>query len=320
MLPRLFAGLLLLAPTPQARVSERHARFWFLLGRTPVGVVDLRDEPAAGGRSLYRYESLHLFGRGAPVPSRRQVVEMKLGPEGTVAGAAPVSRWLWRRQGDLRCVPVFEETTGKKGEACIRSREGAVDRGTAMGQELTAKYGEGGLESLEVGQARFIRANGIPDVTATPFDDAIPVEGKDGPPGIVPAPPASPARLPGLAHGRLGVQEWIQLARRFREEILSRASGERGVCLELADALAREAGPSGEIVYGLHVEGKRAYPHAWVRISMKGHGPVEMDAALLEKVTQATHLEISTSRSPGDAGQVYLDLYAGKRRVVRGAQ
>jgi hypothetical protein len=71
-------------------------------------------------------------------------------------------------------------------------------------------------------------------------------------------------------------------------------------------AQAKAAGHDAELVLGLVVDGGRAYPHAWVRA-----GGTELDPTLMRPVTAGEYLALD------DAGQRYLELLEGTRRVVR---
>jgi hypothetical protein len=310
---------------------KEEARFVFSWRGIPVGTVTLQR-----AERRFTYTSRHLHTRGTHVGERVREVTLALGAEGRVAGgeSVPQALWLWRGPPALGCVVGREELSGREGPHCVTAvREGRVE-GTLLGQSFRADYGErGGLEVLEVGEARFTAV--APGVRLRPppelFAAGVPVEGEVGrlafePAWPLPAAPrltawrASEARtLALMVHATFpekapGAADW---GARGEEE-------EAGGCLAHAlrfATLARKQGQRVALVHGLlAVEGGPARPHAWVRVGLPGGGTKDLDPTSMESVTPQTHLPLALAEPEGSAvevGERWLALLRGERRVVR---
>ena len=307
--PKPIAALAVALALSSAPSRAGQSRFWTSLDGVPIGTVGLSEERGAAG-VRYRYESVHLFGRGAPVEARRRTFEATLAPDGGVHGRQPVSRWLWHRPAGIGCVEAFDELGGTAGVACAEELDGEVVRGTALGERYLARYDGEGLVSLELGRTRFTRAEGQPRSPGIQLLlDGVEVSGRAG--ALAWSPALGPAR-PELSRSKLTLAELRELARRIGE-------GPRADwCLGAATAFVEEAGQgSAAVVYGVVADGGRAYPHAWVRVLPREGEALELDPALGRPVSPDTHLAISAGAPPGAAGAVYLELSSGRRRVIR---
>jgi hypothetical protein len=287
--------------------------YLFTLDGLPAGQVTLSR--SADGKS-FTYRSEQVFGRG-PALRKVETRTLKIGPEGRVVGstATPVSLWLWTRSPP-GCLEVLDERTGRAGQACSNGVSSEELEGIALEESFHATYRDGVLEVLEMGPARFKR------VQATP--------GLDGAAGLW----ARGLALPG-GRGELVFDPGLSLPRQpsapssrgqaYAEQTLREfgptESGER--CLEASQRLLgwiEERGGHGVLVLGLLVAEGRAWPHAWVRAEGPFDEPVDLDPAWSRLVVPPGYIALQTVTAGADgleAGQIYLDLVTGKRRLVR---
>ncbi len=280
-----------LAVVLAAPPAER-ALFVFELAGQPVGSVELSLE-----RERYAYTSRHLFGR----TEQARRTEWKLGAE-----PVPEGWWLWRRPA-RGCVEGFDEMTKERGTLCAEEVSARFVRGTVLGKPFVARYEADRLVTLEVADARFVRAEAPPDRGVDVFRDGFPVAGSEGP-LVLKGRSVEKSRLP---EGRAfpSVERAESLAAQVRRL-------EPGNCLAHARLFverARASGYAAALVFGVVVEGDRALPHAWVRIEA-GRREVELDPTLKIAVTPTTHLALGAE---GSAGQAYVDLLAGRASVRR---
>ncbi len=302
----LHAVVLLVAP------PERTS-YLFTLDGLPAGQVTLERSPDG---TSFTYRSEHVFGRG---PDLRTVEShtLALDESGRVAGstATPVSLWLWTRQPPS-CLEVVDERTGQTGQACSTALSREELEGIALGQPFHAVYQDGVLEVLELGQARFSRLREAARV--------------DGATGLWARGMASPA-----GRGELGLDPPLSLPRQpaapsaagrtFAERLLKEfgAAGKDERCLEAAQRLLGyldERGGHGVLVLGLLLDAGRAWPHAWVRVDGPYGETVDVDPAWGRTVVPPGYLALEMVAPGGhglQAGQAYLDLASGKRRLVR---
>jgi hypothetical protein len=196
--------------------------------------------------------------------------------------APPEVWWLSQRRA-AGCRTVTEEARGVPEEVCVEPRGGTI-----AGVRFTAAWAAtGGLEWLELPDGVRFEAGDVPLEAADLFHAGFAVTGAGPRLTLAPA-------LPGA-------------------QVLARAptpSGRDtpGACLDEARAaVARDAGLT--LVLGVVVEAGRAFPHAWVR-----RGEVHEDPSLLAPAPGRQYLALP----PAQAGQVYLELLAGRRAVVRG--
>jgi hypothetical protein len=297
----------------------------------PVGVVTLTRTPRR-----WTYASLHLHTREGSVGARTREVTLELDARGAVEGSdsVPQALWLWRGPPKPGCVKAREELTGREGPHCVTAiREREVE-GSLLGAPFRARYdGKGRLQVLEVGESRFTVAAPGERLRPPPelFAQGVPVEGERGALTFVPAWPV-PARLPGMTPWRpaaaRALAERVHAA--FPEKGPGAADwrqggeGEAGGCLAHALRFAAEAAASGQqvaLVHGLlAVDGGPARPHAWVRVALEGGGVLELDPTSLEPVRPETHLPLALvdpRGSPHEAGERWLELLRGGRRIVR---
>lgn len=293
MMGLLLAALLSSVPGPAP------AGFWFFLGEVPVGTVHLSEE---GDR--YTYASTHFFG-GTPRAPREVTKAFVLNE-----AAVPVSWRLWRRPPAQACFDAFDEVSGRSGAVCVNERFEDRDVGSAMGARYRARYRNGELLELELGDASFRRNEGTPPPPPDVFARGIRVKGGEGPLRLTSELPEERRFRPLVA--TLLSKERIEAA--ILELRAALPDRDLGLCLELAEALRQRVGPSAsEIVYGLVLDGPRVYPHAWLRVEGPGAAAWLFDPALGGEVHPKTHLALPTR----DPGELYLELWAGRLGVTR---
>ncbi len=272
-------------------------------------------ERSADAKS-FTYRSEHVFGRG---PALRSVEShtLELDEAGRVVGttATPVSLWLWTQHAPS-CLEVVDERTGRTGQACSNAVSREEQEGIALDESFHAVYRDGVLESLDLGPARFTRLH-----ASAPVDGAtglwaggIPLPGGRGalafdPSLALPRQPSTPS-----SRGR----SWaVQMLKQFG----AAQTDER--CLEASQRLLswmEERGVHGVLVLGLLVDAGRAWPHAWVRADGPYEEPVDVDASwgrLAEPPGYIALQAVAAGAHGLEAGQVYLDLVLGRRRLVR---
>jgi hypothetical protein len=303
---------LVLAATLLVAPGERTS-YLFTLDGLPAGQVTL--ERSADGRT-FTYRSEHVFGRGAAL-RKVETRTLKLDADGHVAGSTstPVSLWLWTR-AEPGCLEVMDERTGRTGQACSNAVSREELEGIALGESFHAIYRAGRLELLDLGPARFTRVSDTP--------------GLDGATGLW----ARGVALPG-GRGELVFDPTLNLPRqaaapssrgrawadRLLKEFGGAEEGER--CLETSERLLRwmeERGGHGVLVLGLLISEGRAWPHAWLRAEGPYEEPVDLDPAWGRVVVPPGYLTLETVALGAQglgAGQIYLDLVTGKRRLVR---
>jgi len=316
------------ASSPPSTKEEAH--FVFSWRGIPVGTVTLQR-----GERRFTYTSRHLHTRGTHVGERVREVTLELDAEGRVAGrrSVPQALWLWHGPPGPGCVLGREELEGREGPHCVTRARGSRVEGTLLGQPFVAGYGErGGLEVLEVGEARFTAV--APGVRLKPppelFAAGVPVEGEVGRLAFEPAwpLPEAPALTAWKAGAARALAETVHAA--FAEKAPGAADWgapgeeEAGGCLAHAlrfATLARARGQRVALVHGLlGVDAGPARPHAWVRVGLAGGGTLDLDPTSLEPVTPGTHLPLALVAPEGSAvevGERWLALLRGERRVVR---
>jgi hypothetical protein len=305
-------GPLVLATALLVALPERTS-YLFTLDGLPAGQVTL--EKSADGKSFI-YRSEHVFGRG---PALRTVESrtLALDEAGRVAGssATPVSLWLWTEHAPS-CLEVVDELTGRTGQACSNAVSREELEGIALEESFHAVYQDAVLESLDLGAARFTRLEATPalDGAGGLWARGFPLPGGRGqvafePPMSLPRQPAAPS-----ARGR----SW---AERTLKEFGPPAAAER--CLESSQRLLawlEERGVRGVLVLGLLLDAGRAWPHAWVRAAGPYEEPLDLDPAWGRAAVPLGYLAlqlVATGAHGLEAGQVYLDLVSGKRRLAR---
>lgn len=178
------------------------------------------------------------------------------------------------------CRPVVDEVSLAPGELCVDEVSDGRAKGRLLGQRFEARYAKGALEELKLGPARFSRWVGAVAPGPSPFDQGFPLDG-DGALHLEPA--VAGARVVDVAGGD---------------------GGPGGDCLERAQAYVASH-PGSAVELGLVAHDGRAWPHAWVRA--RGGERVDPSAAVpFEAYLALEH-----------AGERYVELLAGQRRVVR---
>lgn len=221
----------------------------------------------------YTYVSQHFFRRGVSAVER-------FSPSGS---DDPV----WASESLLKphpigCWAVEDEITRQRGEVCV-TQAGAMTKGTLLGQPFAARYTKGSLQELTVGDSRFTRQEGAV-AFADPFAEGLMVVGRGD----------ALALLPPITGAR---------------RAMPKRKGENEDCLAAAKAWVKEH-RDFEVVLGLVDDGKRGWPHAWVRHRETGE---EIDPSRPQIVdVTPRYLALPTDQ----AAAVYLDLL-GKRRTLR---
>jgi Transglutaminase-like superfamily len=287
--------------------------YLFTLDGLPAGQVTL--ERSADGKS-FTYRSEHVFGRGSGL---RNVESRTLAVDGAgrMAGssATPVSLWLWTEHSPS-CLEVVDELTGRTGQACSNAVSREELEGIALDAPFHAVYRDGVLETLDLGPARFTRLEATPvlDGAGGLWARGFPLPGGRGqvtfePPLSLPRQPEAPStRAAGWASQTL-------------KEFGPPADAER--CLDSSQRLLawlEERGVRGVLVLGLLLDAGRAWPHAWVRASGPYEEPVDLDPAWSRVAVLPGYLAlqlVAIGAHGLEAGQVYLDLVSGKRRLAR---
>jgi hypothetical protein len=302
----LLAAVLLVAP------PERTS-YLFTLEGLPAGQVTL--ERSADGTS-FTYRSEHVFGRG-PALRTVEARTLTLDEAGRVAGstATPVSFWLWTRHVPS-CLEVMDERTGRTGQACSNAVSREELEGIALDESFHATYQDGVLEVLEMGPAHFVRIRDAPALDGARGLWAQGLRVQAGRGELLVEPPLPLARPPAAPSSR---------GRVWAERLLSDfgAAQPKEACLESAQRLLaylEERGGHGVLVLGLLLDGGRAWPHAWVRAEGPYAETVDVDPAWARLVVPPGYLALETVAPGGHglvAGQAYLELASGKRRLVR---
>jgi hypothetical protein len=305
-------GPFVLATALLVTLPERTS-YLFTLDGLPAGQVTL--ERSADGKS-FTYRSEHVFGRG---PALRSVEShtLKLDEAGRVVGstATPVSYWLWA-QREPSCLEVVDERTARTGQACSNAVSREEQEGIALDESFHAAYRDGILESLDLGPARFtrLRATAELDGATGLWARGIPLPGGSGQVAFDPS--LSLPRQPSAPSSR--GRAW---AERLLKEFGAAQKDER--CLEASQRLLgwlEERGVHGVLVLGLLLDAGRAWPHAWVRAEGPYEEPVDVDPAWGRLVVPQGYIALQTVAEGAhglEAGQVYLDLVLGTRRLVR---
>jgi len=294
-------------------VLPEQTSYLFTLEGLPAGQVTLERSPD-GKTFIYRSE--HVFGRG---PALRSVETrtLALDEAGRVAGSTstPVSLWLWT-QHEPSCLEVVDERTGRTGQACSNAVSREEQEGIALDESFHAVYREGVLESLDLGPARFTRLGEAAELDGATglWARGIPLPGGRG--QVAFDPRLSLPRQPSAPSTR-GRSWAVKLLADFGPS----QKDER--CLEASQRLIawmEERGVHGVLVLGLLLDAGRAWPHAWVRADGPYEEPVDLDPAWgrLAEPPGYIALQLVAAGARGlEAGQVYLDLVTGKRRLVR---
>jgi hypothetical protein len=300
------ATLLLLVP------PERTS-YLFTLDGLPAGQVTLERSP--DGKS-FTYRSEHVFGRGSALRSVESHT-LELDEAGRVAGttATPVSLWLWTQHAPS-CLEVVDERTGRTGQACSNAVSREEQEGIALDESFHAVYRGGVLETLDLGEARFTRLLAAPELDGATglWARGIPLPGGRGQVAFEPS--LSLPSQPSLPSSR--GRSW---AERLLKEFGAVQKDE--ICLAVSKRLLdwlEERGVHGVLVLGLLLDAGRAWPHAWVRAEGPNEEPVDFDATWGRPAEPPGYIALQSVAAGAqglEAGQVYLDLVTGKRRLVR---
>jgi hypothetical protein len=302
------ALVLLAAIAPAQRATFLFAYDGVLSGQVTLTLSD--------DRRRFVYRSEHIYGRGGT----GHLVEehaLDLDPPGVVAGSSrlPVSLWLWRMPA-LGCVDVEDERTRKRGQGCVERVAEEVVEGRALDQPFRATYRSGLLQALQLGKARFTRAARPlrADVTPATWDRGFSAPAGNGWLSLSPATPLPPAPADPSPRART----W---ATKLLKDFGIVPDGER--CLEVSRRFMKWTGKQNihsELVVGVMVSGTRAWPHAWTRLSADNGERVDVDPTWgrLAMASNSLALGLAVPDEPAlEAGQLYLDLLSGERKIVR---
>lgn len=287
---------------------KESALYTFRLLGTDVGYVELSREG-----ELFRYRSVHLYTRGDERSQQVRSESVRVGADGKDAeGYVPASFALWTGLPTEGCVQVKDELTHRTGNLCVSKVEGGVREGAVLGQKFRALMQRGRMAHLRIGDAEFVREE-TGSVHAFPADlseNGFEIAGKTG---SVIVEPARTVTYPVLATITSEVAKTF-----FRESIA--ATSEDALCVVRAREFRKRSGEGkAAVVFGLHVEGARAFPHAWVRVQTE-QGPLELDPTLQETVTSAKYVPLYVSTSEQDdprSGTAYLGFIKGTLKLVR---
>ena len=333
ILPRAAAAFVALLTCASAVASPQHALFLFELRGQPAGTVEL--SLSAGG--LYRYTSRQLLQRASHRRQVERTQEARVGP-----GAPPwESLWLWQRPARSGCITVRAELTRDMVTACVTSlAPGDTVQGTLAGAAFTARYRKSpkdpldALESLEVGESRFLRVAVSPAIQAVDLlGDGVVIQGDAGSGGALRLEPPLPPEAEPLGLTPVDRERAVRLAATvnasFPHQEPSDADfnddsrADRGSCVGHVRRYLKQAqdlGFAAAAVFGVVAEDGRAYSHAWVRVRLTGSGWLDLDPTSRSPVTAQTHLPLESHRDPTPSpavGAIWLDLLAGRRRLSR---
>ena len=253
--------VLLLAAVPPPTVY----RFVHFLGGAPVGQVELRRDG-----SRYEYVARRFFRRGATSEEHFVPKDAPTWASESLLQARPVG-----------CYTVVDEISRKEGEVCVTEARGREQtKGTVLGQPFTARYEKSLLQTLDIGDSRFVRSD-APVEFKDPFGDGFALPPGDG--AWTVSPPLDGVRV---AHPT--------------------PAGEHDDCLAAATAFVAK-NPEWDVVLGLVEDGGRGWPHAWVQHRATGE---ERDPSRAKAGGRYVALPKAT------APRIYLDLL-GKRRTLQ---
>lgn len=242
----------------------------------PVGLVELE---VSGGTARYRVR--HVFRGTARVFERSWSVD---GAGRDAEGRVP-ELFALRRRPPPGCQTVLEERTGRSERLCLDEQ----GRGTLDETPIEVAFSAvGELRAISVLGAdgavlsRFEVTSGSGfDAPVDPFGAGFPL-GK-GAPGLVPAAGERLVEVSAIA-----------------EQPVDEAA-----CLDAARAWVRQHG--GEVVLGLVLEARRAWPHAWVK---------RADGRFVDPSSNQLEGRRYLLLASKTVGTTYLELAAGTRRVT----
>lgn len=183
------------------------------------------------------------------------------------------------------CFEARDESSSKHGQLCVTSSSEDEVTGTLFGEAFTASYAGGALASLQLPVARYVR--GHEKASALPFNRGFEVTG-DG-------------KTIALSPEVQGTHQ--------RPVVSMKNAKVEGNCLERAEAISKKNPGKYEVLIGLVSEGNLLWPHAWL---------VDIDSRVaydptLPDAEKRDYLELPRHA----AGDVYLQLLAGKMQLVR---
>ncbi len=258
----------------------------------PVGTVQVA---IVDGQLVY--EASHLFRD----ESARFSTAWPVDAEGRDAQGLVGEVWFLSKRPKRGCATVREERTRNAEQVCIDDGERVPVRGTLAGLPFVAGYSKDGtlgwLELLgKQGEvlSRFERSDARVDGGGDPFSAGFVVRGSPG-----------PGRWLGLDPVDEGAIE-VQVEGVAAEEVAEDR------CVTASQRLVRQR-PGARLQLGLVLEAGRAWPHAFVRLE----GGRFVDPTMVrgeDRLARRRYLTLPTER----AGQRYLELAAGARRVAWG--
>ncbi len=188
----------------------------------------------------------------------------------------------------MGCVDARDESSPKKGKVCVTKINSDGVEGTLFGQKFKATYGDDQLlRTLELPTGRYLRGRAYEGKDA--FEEGFEVQG-EGELHVFP-------EVPGALTRPVASLKGVKLS---------------GNCLERAEALVAQSKGKYELVLGVVEDGGKMWPHAWV---------VETETRLsfdptLPNAEKREYLQLPLN----EAGQLYLELLQGLRKLVRGVR
>ncbi|MFZ5440239.1 MAG: hypothetical protein ACOZQL_09540 [Myxococcota bacterium] len=253
------------------------ARFALEVAGAPIAELRVSSD----GRE-YVYEATHFLDEG---PRQRRLTfslaRLSAPPEVLTLLSPPATG----------CRDVLEEVEGRTEQLCVEARSATQARGTLAGAPFSARYVDGALREIEVGNARWVAA---PAAVSPPVESPF-VRGLQVPDG--------PLRLePGVQGAR-----WLDAPPRG---LAPPGSAGRERCLLAARRAVAAAPARRRLAIGLVVEDGRAFPHAWIVEGAQALDPsVEAGDELLAR---RRYLELP----PGQRGRLFLGLFDGSVKLV----
>lgn len=258
------------AAAPSSVVLAK-ARYEHELGGAKVGFVELTLEPGQ-----FAYRSHPFFG------ADEEIDQLPI----AAGEPTPEALWLWHPP-ETGCVEGIDEVSRRRGQLCATDRTPSQVTGTLLEKPFVAKYRDGELAELVVGDSRFVRdRSALP--LKNPFRDGFAIAGRS----------RGPLHLhPSLAGAAPPPNAPTPMATKL----------DRGQCLNAARAFIA-AHPGATLVLGLVRDNGRAYPHAWAQTADGTH----VDPSALGARTLAQDYLVLP---PALAAQAYLELLSGRRAV-----
>ena len=267
---------LLLVLLTTAAADDFSARYVMLFSGAPAGTISISQKA-----NQLTYSADQFFERasdGSAGTHFKRVFDVTQGPPAETL-------WL-STQKPVGCVDALEERSGETEKVCIDTVKKRQVTGRIAETKFTALYGaDGRLQVLQFPGVEFRQSNAQVAPGVAPFADGFALT-KGPKVGLVPA-------LKGSALVKVT------------------PAGEAGKEVNCLDAARQYAtAHAGALtIIGLVIEDGRAWPHAWSRVKGADVDPSVPSGA---DVSGRQYLALPQ----GQAGQVFLELAAGSRKVT----